>query len=473
MVTARIPRRSLLTGPRNESVADLFHLTAGRLAKVPPSDEVLPRSFNEGGTIAMTRRKLIVALTGAGMALLRVTPGMAQTTSINCSDTGTLPNPVFMAGSSAFEPILASLSVQIKKSQNISIIYAPISSCSGVSAVSPPADAPTPQPLTGTAHYYTPDPTDPTLTVTNTCNLSGVTMALIGVSDASFESCQNAAKPSGIGEWFGPEQAMLIVVPKANLTTTAISAEQAAAIWGCGAKGKVAPFTNINEIFQRSSTSGTQILVARNIGVPESAFVGTGCGSSSIMLTSIVNAPDPQSTIGFIAADFYSTHRTVLNAVAFRGTNQKKAYYADADSLATDLLNVREGRYMIQGPLHFFSALTGTASAVDGGAGTPAPSAIAGRVLDWLSGAVPIDPTDTKNMNYVTTVATLGDVPQCAMRVKIAKDGGYFSPYTPPVSCHCAFEKAKSLRTSAGTCPVCMTDADCTGGLRCQTGYCE
>ena len=245
------------------------------------------------------------------MVVLRVTPGMAQTTSINCGDTSQLPNPVFMAGSSAFEPTLARLAIQIKNAQNISIVYAPIASCNGVSAVSPPADLPTPQPLTGTAHYYTTDPTDPTLTVTNTCNLSGVTMALIGVSDASFESCQNAAKPAGIGEWFGPQQAMLIVVPKANLTTTTISSDQAAAIWGCGAKGNVAPFTNSNEIFQRSSTSGTQILVARNIGVSESAFQAIGCGSSSIMLTSLVNAPDPQSAIGFIAADFYSTHRTV------------------------------------------------------------------------------------------------------------------------------------------------------------------
>jgi len=414
--------------------------------------------------------------------LLRVTPGIAQTTSINCGDTSQLPNPVFMAGSSAFEPILASLSVQIKKSQGISIIYSPISSCNGVSAVSPPADLPTPQPLTGTAHYYTPDPTDPTLTVTNTCNLSGVTMALIGVSDVSFESCQNATKPAGIGEWFGPEQSMLIVVPKANLTTTAISAEQAAAIWGCGPKGNVAPFTKLNEIFQRSSTSGTQILVARNIGVPESAFQGIACASSSVMLTSLVNAPDPQSAIGFIAADFYSTHRSVLNAVAFRGIKQNKAYYADADSLATDLINVREGRYMIQGPLHFFTALASGAASADGGAASAdggvvspvASSAVAGRVLDWLTGAVPIDPTDTKNMNYVTTVATLGDVPQCAMRVKIAKDGGYFSPYTPPVSCHCAFEKAKSLRTPGRCATTCSSDADCTAsGLRCQTGYCE
>jgi len=419
----------------------------------------------------MTQRKLILTLAGAAMALLQATPGLAQTTIINCGDTSQLPNPVFMAGSSAFEPILGSLSVQIAKSQGISIIYSPISSCNGVSAVSPPADLPTPQPLTGTAHYYTQDPTDPTLTVTNSCNLSGVTMALIGVSDVSFESCQNAAKPASIGEWFGPEQAMLVVVPKRNVTTTAISAEQAAAIWGCGSTGNVVPFINDNEIFYRSSTSGTQIQVARNIGVSESAFKGIGSGSSSIMLTSLVNAPDPQSAIGFIAGDFYAAHRSVLSAVAFRGIKQKKAYYADADSIATDLLNVREGRYMIQGPLHFFTTLAGAAPSANGGAPS---SPIASRVLDWLTGAVPIDPTDTKNMNYVTTVATLGDVPQCAMRVKLDKDGGYFSPYTPKVSCHCAFEKAKNLRTPGRCGTTCSSDADCAGtGLRCQTGYCE
>jgi hypothetical protein len=304
-------------------------------------------------------------------------------------------------------------------------------------------------------------------------------MALIGVSDVSFDSCQNTAKPASIGEWLGPEQAMLIVVPKGNLTTTAISADQAAAIWGCGAAGNVAPFINDDEIFQRSVTSGTQILTARNIGVPENSFHGIGCGSSSIMLTSLVNASDPQSAIGFIAADFYASHRSVLNAVAFRGIKQKKAYYADSDSLATDLLNVREGRYMIQGPLHFFSSLTSTASSLDGGAssadgGAGAPSSIASHVLDWLTGTVPIDSTDTKNMNYVTTVATLGDVPQCAMRVKIDKDGGHFSPYTPTVSCHCAFEKAKSLRTSGRCSTTCSSDAECAAsGLRCQTGYCE
>jgi hypothetical protein len=178
------------------------------------------------------------------------------------------------------------------------------------------------------------------------------------------------------------------------------------------------------------------------------------------MVTSLLGVADPQTAIGFIANDVYATKRSLLNSVAFQGIGQKKAYYADSDSIADDLLNVREGRYMIQGPLHFFSALTANA---------PSPSAA--LVLSWLTGAVPID--STKPGSYVTTVATSGDVPQCAMKVKLDKDGGSFSPNVPSVSCHCAFQKAKNVRLPAGACPLCKVDADCSSGLKCQTGYCE
>ena len=69
------------------------------------------------------------------------------------------------------------------------------------------------------------------------------------------------------------------------------------------------------------------------------------------------------------------------------------------------------------------------------------------------------------NVNYVNTVAVGGDVPQCAMKVKIDKDGGQFSPYHAPVSCTCAFEAAKLVTSAAGTCTIhCTKDTDCTGG---------
>ena len=85
----------------------------------------------------MTYRKQIVALTGAAGMVLSASTALAQATTVACNDTSVLPNPIFMAGSSAFEPILSQLAVQIKAKQGISIIYDPISSCLGVSSVSP------------------------------------------------------------------------------------------------------------------------------------------------------------------------------------------------------------------------------------------------------------------------------------------------------------------------------------------------
>jgi hypothetical protein len=412
----------------------------------------------------MIQRRLALACFATTAAWLASSDAFAAcpTIAIACNDTTQLPSPLFMAGSSAFEPVLSQMALKIAAKQGVSIIYSPISSCSGVAAVAPPADAPTLQPLTGTAHYYVVDSTDTTKALQCSCNLAGNTMASIGVSDVSFLSCQGAAKPATIGEWYGPEQAMLIVVPEQNLATTAMSSQQAAAIWGCGMQGNVSPFIDENNgIFKRSATSGTQILIARNIGVSESAFRGKSTSSSSDMLTQLVNAPNPQAAIGFIAADFYATHRSVLNAVAFRGSGQKKAYYADSDPNADDLLNVREGRYMIQGPVHLFAALDTAGK----------PSATAGLVLDWLTGKTAIDPTDPSF--YARTVASNGAVPQCAMKVKITEDGGKFSPYTPPVSCDCAYRRAKSLKVAAGTCAPCTSDSSCTGGQRCQNGFCE
>jgi hypothetical protein len=396
---------------------------------------------------------------GLALALLGAAPAVAQTTSVACSDTSVLPNPVYLAGSSAFEPMLKNFAVQIKAKQNISVIYNPISSCLGVSDI-----ADSTQVLSGTANYYTVDPTDATKVVINPCTLAGGTKPTIGVSDVGYDSCLGVARPATIGEWHGPVQSMLLIVPERNVTTTAMSWQQAAAIWGCGVNGKQTPFIDESAIQQRSSTSGTQILVARALGVPETAFKGKANSSGGALVTSLLAVPDPQTAIGFLAADAYAPLRGSLNAVAFQGKGQLKAYYADSDANSVDKKNVRDGHYVIQGPLHFFAPLT---------AGQP--STVAQQILDWITGAKPIDPTgDPGNTNYVTTVATAGDVPQCAMKVQIDKDGGLFSPFTPTVSCGCFFDKAVSLVSAAPAgCVACTSDAGCTGGKRCQTGYCE
>jgi ABC-type phosphate transport system substrate-binding protein len=405
----------------------------------------------------MMRHKL--GLTGGlAVALLYAQPLLAQTTTVACSDTTILPNPVYIAGSSAFEPMLAQFAVQMKAKQGISVIYSPISSCSGVTQIEDPT-----QTLTGTAHYYVADTTQPTGYAIQSCTLPSGTKPIVGVSDVAYESCTGKTLPATVGTWDGPVQSMLIIVRKENVTTTALSAEQAAAIFGCGAKGGISPFLDDNAIQVRTSTSGTQTMIARNIGVPETAFKGHSNSGGSGLITSMLNVADPQTAIGILAADAYATQRTKLSAVAFRGLGQKKAYYPDSDANSLDKKNVRTGHYMINGPLHFFASVS-----------NGQPVATTKKILDFITGAVPIDPADPNNKSYITTVATAGNVPTCAMKVKIDKDGGYFSPYTPPTSCGCFFEQAAAQSATAPAgCVACTTDAQCTGGKRCQTGYCE
>jgi hypothetical protein len=44
----------------------------------------------------------------------------------------------------------------------------------------------------------------------------------------------------------------------------------------------------------------------------------------------------------------------------------------------------------------------------------------------------------------------------------------------PATSCSCFFEKAVTQASSAPAgCTACTSDAGCSGGKRCQTGYCE
>ena len=399
--------------------------------------------------------------------------GVAQAQTTNCNDPTVLPNPVYLTGSSAFEPMLAKFSVAIQNanagkpaSQQLSIVYLSSASCDGVSAaVNLPA-------LTGTGHYYTPDPTDTATggAITNNCAFDATTGNLgikphIGVSDVPFNLCpgnETNPLPATLGNWNGPIQSMLIVVPKANATTTSISAEQAADIWGCGANGGIAPYIDETAIQQRVATSGTQVLIGRAIGVSPSAFKGVSNSGTGNVITNLLQVSDPMKAIGFIAADSYQAAANAgkMNALAFRAFNQTKAYYADSTATAIDKRNVRDGHYAIQGPLNFFAPLT---------AGQPDP--LAKRTLDFITGSVPLDAT--KPNAYIDVVANAGDVPTCAMTVQISPNSfGYFSAYKPAVACGCYFESVVT-KTSPASCTPCTATTTCPAGTNCQTGFCE
>ena len=394
--------------------------------------------------------------TGAGGA------GGSGSTTPSCSNATLFPNPIVITGSSAFEPTASYFAVKASAQvPPVTIIYNPTGSCAGVGALKDH------QMLTGSGDVYKTIDTAGK-PVKTTCTIDTALFADVAVSDVFYESCDLGARPATIGDVQGPVQAMLPIVAATNTAVTAISAEQAAAIWGCGALSKVGMFTDETSatgIQQRNKDSGTQILMAKNINVAANMFKGHGNSSGGNMLTSMTMgaASQPMQVIGFIAADAYKSALSAatpapIKSVAFRGVGQTKAYYADSTATAQDRRNVRDGHYVIAGPEHMIVSLT-----------AGAPSANAKKVIDWINGDAMID---TSPYTWIDLEAAAGTIPQCAMTVTHTSDGGPMAPYTPCKPCGCYFE-SKATGTPPASCTVCMTSAQCPTGKSCSYGFCE
>jgi ABC-type phosphate transport system substrate-binding protein len=407
----------------------------------------------------MTRLTRFAACGAAAVAcLLAARTAGAQ---VMCNDLTTLPNPIILTGSSAFEATVKQFAVKLSaETTPTSIIYQVPGSCSGVANFSAA--------LTGTAHYYTLDTTmTPPAVVTNSCTFAAGQMADVAISDVFYESCANVPqpRPSTLTDIPGPVQAMLFVVPKSNSTTQYITVDEAADIYGCGAGASVTPFTQAGGIFCRDPNSGTQITVAKNIGVDASVMVAPVCVPSTNgtagVISGVTTYATPGSAIGFIGADAYDPVRTTLNSLAFKGFGQTLAYYSDSGPSTADRRNVRDGHYLIWGYEHMIATVDTTGALTN-------PKAA--NFIGWINGTK-TDPS----FDYVQVEGAAGTIPVCAMKVKRASDGGLLDHYTPTDTCSCAFEAAITKTTPAACSMTCTGTgtSTCTGGTACHHGFCE
>jgi hypothetical protein len=164
------------------------------------------------------------------------------------------------------------------------------------------------------------------------------------------------ATQATVADYSGPAQAMLFVVPTAATGAPAsITAEEAQNVWGFGMRGMISPWLVESAIQQRSATSGTQNVIARSINVLASSLDGTMHASGGALVTTLtgmnpsVTIADPNTAIGFLAADAFDSQRAKMHALAFRGLEQTQAYYADSAADAFDKRNVRDGHYLAWG----------------------------------------------------------------------------------------------------------------------------
>jgi hypothetical protein len=365
-------------------------------------------------------------------------------------------NAVIVSGSSAMGPFIKATAGPLLSQGNIDIFYYAPGSCTGTNAYLAAMD------LTGkSADHYD------AVGMKTTCTLPAGAKADLGVSDVFAEVCIGGPKAADVGDFKGPIQSMLFVVPQMSMQK-AIVAEEGYFAFGFGTAGymgaTVAPWSDQTKFAIRNAGSGTQQMVARGIQLPPDQMKGMDAGGSGAVVTALSTANATPVTaepaIGILSSDLYDVNRTNLKALAFQGFKQKHAYYADSSATSFDKRNVRDGHYVIWGPIHLVTKL---------GVGG---KAIKTQVQDFIEYVQMKKALGTTKV--IDVIADAHVVPECAMKVKRDNEMGPLSPFTPAAgtACGCYFEE--HLKPGTSGCTACTMTSDCgTSGKTCSNGFCE
>jgi hypothetical protein len=417
------------------------------------------------------------------VAFVAAAGGMLATRAARAQDAGvtqcsSLPNPIYVGGSSAFVPTLNLYAAKLaQETPATTVIYVSSASCVGANAVGSHTA------VTGTGTYYL---ANGTASPTN-CSIAASTYLDVGVSDVFYDSCVAAqlapTAPAGLRDALGPAQAMEIIVPQNNTTGYLTSAE-GNVVWGCGNYTATGITFPTNGVFVRGTTSGSQIITAAGINLPDLSFYGNGMTTSPVlqvsggspgMAAAVGNFPSKNqgslNAIGFLGADVFdldhaATPGAEFIALPFAATGQTAAYYVDSEPGSRDRRNVRDGHYFNWGYEH----LLYTVPVTDGGVAGQ-PSAAASKLVNLVTGV-----TKDSTFDYVQLDAVAGTIPLCAMSVAKANDSpGYLSVYSPSATCNCAYVASASGNVPAGCTACTATDggSTCGSGKTCQHGYCE
>jgi ABC-type phosphate transport system substrate-binding protein len=441
----------------------------------------------------------VAAVSGAVLA----TAGPARAASVDCSSATAVPNPVYIAGSSASKPILIALAkVLASQTPAISILYSGPSSCVGLEDV-----------VAGTTESTAWSYLDPVTGAADTCvagaNAYPAEYVDIGASDVFPSSCiqPQITLTSSFQEFHGAIQPMEITVPWSS-SENSISYDAAYTVFGwAGAMYPVMPWTVPTAVWTRGDTSGTQLMVANAIGLAGnkwltglSAEAGAAqvAGSSGAMVTDIEasGVTNANATIGVLSAGTLDPLKAApgtndagaatggLKPLAFQAKDESCGYYADSSLSTFDKINVRQGRYAIWGPLHFVTNVNGgtpIANPMGSSNLIPSTSANVAAVIALITHqGLAVNSTGLKTV--IAAEASAHFVPDCAMEVSrsaevtLATAGGEAS-YAPTGACGCYFESVTGGGTTTSSyCQTCTADADCADAgvyTHCNYGYCE
>lgn len=380
----------------------------------------------------------------------------AEAATPNCSS---LPNPVYLQVADTLEPTLKALGQQLRANtpKPLTIVYVLNGSCTNINAMA-----------TGTKVTVNPnyvpsqtdvpgwDPTQPS----PQCTIDPAGVPIDLASSAVFISnCTTDPLPAGIAAFQGAITPFVFVIPKADITDLAITAEQAYFAFGFGASGQETPWNDPAFMFIRPATKSTVVTMGASIRVPPAKWQGTQEAASSSVVRAVAMSTSPQKTIGILGADVADQNRTTLNTLAFRTFQQHHAYYPDSTSGTRDKRNVRDGHYVIWSPTFFLAAVDVVSGAIE----NPDAEYVLDLLTDRIASPAPaFDP--------LASIISVGTIPDCAMGVTRSADGGDLSLYSPAAPCGCFYES--QVGTAPASCVACSSTAPCSSGT-CRHGFCE
>lgn len=369
----------------------------------------------------------------------------AQDPPIDCAS---LPNPVFGLGGSAQKPLVGKIGrVLAGRPQPETLIYASPGACNGIYAL---RDATA---FTGPASYWDAAGTE------LTCEFSApgrtVDFAVMGNSALACNEIQ--ALPPGVGDFQGPVGSVNVFVPLASAEQS-ISSEAFYFVYGFGAAGQAAPWTDETQIIRRNQNSFVQLYLSIASGVPATRFLGVDAQNNGNSVSLVAQSPTPQAAIGFASGEVADNARDRVRTLAWQQKGQSCGYWPDSTASAFDKNNVRNGQYYLWGAAHLFAPV--------GGDGRPT-NATVNNIIGWLTG----DVAPPEGVNILDLIIDNGNVPQCAMQVRRDGDLGPLSSWVPPEPCGCYFD---FRATGSTTCTACADNGDCGGDSPvCRHGYCE
>jgi len=418
---------------RNRGVADRgFERTSFRLAGKPAG-------------LCRGARGPLRALLAAAVLWLGGSAGAEPA----CDDPVNLPNPVYLTVGDTQTNLMKELGRQLREKESVTLIFRATGSCTNLDTLYGHVK------MSGNFSYipagYDPAkmPTPPTCTVP----MPGVE-ADIANSIVFLEGCPSP-RPSDVLDVLGPVQGFAFVVPRGS-SQLAITAEEAYFVFGFGMNGRIAPWLDNRQLLIRPVTKGTIISIGASIGVPAARWQGVPVNLSQELASMLASAPDPEKALGILGSEVYDGYRATLKALAFRAYKQRYAYFPDSTAASFDKRNVRDGHYHMWSYTHWLLHIDGQ--------GKP-QNPLARRVVDLIAGSPVLPPPSFEPLEPAIRV---GLIPQCAMKVQRAREGGDFLLYAPPEPCGCYFED----RVQGSACKRCANSAECGSGA-CRRGFCE